>query len=121
MMGPTAASPRGWVAGEAEGLLEDVRWVRARYTIDNKRIVAHGLGVGGQMAYYLGFNQRDVIRGWSRSGRCWPVTRKDPDPAAGRVPGIGGATRWSVRSGGQACREEVSPSTREMAISGKEM
>jgi serine protease Do len=33
------------------------------YTIDRSRIVAHGMGVGGQMALHLGFNHRDTFRG----------------------------------------------------------
>jgi len=40
----------------------------AEYTIDRQRIVAHGMGIGGQMAYYLGFNARDLIRGVATTG-----------------------------------------------------
>lgn len=81
MIGPTAGAASGWVAGEAEGIMEDLRWVRTRYTIDPKRIVAHGSGVGGQMAYYLGFNQRDVIRGAAPTGAVLASNPKDPDPS----------------------------------------
>jgi serine protease Do len=81
MVGPTAASPNGWVAGEAEGVMEDLRWVRTRYTIDPKRIVAHGTGVGGQMAYYLAFNQREVIRAAAPAGAVLASNPKDPDSA----------------------------------------
>src|SRR5262249_34026511 len=38
------------------------------YTIDRRRIVAHGMGVGGQMAFYVGFHARDLIRGVATSG-----------------------------------------------------
>ena len=81
MVGPTAGAPSGWVAGEAAGIMEDVMWVRTRYTVDSKRVVAHGTGVGGQMAYYLGFNQRDVIRGVVPAGAVLASNPKDPDPA----------------------------------------
>jgi hypothetical protein len=78
MIGPTAGSPTGWVAGEAEGVMDDLRWVRTRYTIDGKRVIAHGLGVGGQMAYYLGINQREVIRGAVPVGAVLASNPKDP-------------------------------------------
>jgi serine protease Do len=81
MVGPAAGGTSGWVAGEADAIMDDVRWVRTRYTIDPKRVVAHGLGVGGQMAYYLGFNQRDVIRGAVPVGAVLASNPKDPDPA----------------------------------------
>ena len=78
MVGPTAGQPTGWVAGEAEGVMEDLRWVRTRYTIDPKRIIAHGQGVGGQMAYYLGINKREVIRGAVPVGAVLASNPKDP-------------------------------------------
>jgi len=33
------------------------------YTVDKNRIVAHGSGNGGQMAFNVGFKGRDTIRG----------------------------------------------------------
>jgi serine protease Do len=80
MIGPTAGQPTGWVAGEAEGVMEDLRWVRTRYTIDSKRIIAHGQGVGGQMAYYLGINHREVIRGVVPVGAVLASNPKEPVP-----------------------------------------
>ena len=78
MIGPTAGQKTGWVAGEAEGIMEDMRWVRTRYTIDPKRIIAHGQGVGGQMAYYLAINQREVIRGAVPVGAVLASNPKEP-------------------------------------------
>lgn len=78
LVGPTAGAATGWVAGEAEGIMEDLRWVRTRYTIDPKRIVAHGQGVGGQMAYYLAINQREVIRAAAPVGAVLASNPKDP-------------------------------------------
>jgi predicted esterase len=78
MIGPTAGSPTGWVAGEVEGVMEDLRWVRTRYTIDGKRVIAHGLGVGGQMAYYLAINKREVIRGAVPVGAVLASNPKEP-------------------------------------------
>ena len=59
----TEGTADGWVAGESEAVMDDIRWVRTRYTIDPKRVIAHGQGVGGQMAYYLAINHKEVIRG----------------------------------------------------------
>jgi S1-C subfamily serine protease/dienelactone hydrolase len=78
MIGPTAGTPTGWVAGEADAVMDDVRWVRTRYTIDPKRVVAHGIGVGGQMAYYLAINKREVIRGSAPVGAVLASNPKDP-------------------------------------------
>lgn len=78
LVGPTAGAPTGWVAGEAEGIMEDLRWVRTRYTIDPKRIIAHGQGVGGQMAYYLAINQREVIRAAAPVGAVLASNPKEP-------------------------------------------
>jgi predicted esterase len=38
------------------------------YTIDRLRVVALGLGVGGQMAFYLGFRDRELFRGVATTG-----------------------------------------------------
>ena len=82
-MGPTAGPSTGWVAGEADGVMDDIRWVRTRYTIDPKRIIAHGQGVGGQMAFYLAINQREVIRGAVPVGA---VLASNPKDASGEPP-----------------------------------
>ena len=125
MLGPTAGTGGGWVAGEADGVMEDVRWVRARYTIDSKRIVAHGLGVGGQMAYYLGFNKREVIRGVVPVGAVLASNPKDPD-AAQRVEFlvIGGAKDPLVGQIKEGAKRIVDKKHRaqyrEMAEYGKE-
>jgi S1-C subfamily serine protease len=68
IVGPKAENETGWVASEAEFVLEAVRNVLANYTIDRKRIVAHGMGVGGQMAFYLGFHDRELVRGVATTG-----------------------------------------------------
>lgn len=78
MIGPTAGNPTGWVAGEADAVMDDVRWVRTRYTIDGKRVIAHGSGVGGQMAYYLAINKSEVVRGAAPVGAVLASNPKDP-------------------------------------------
>jgi S1-C subfamily serine protease len=125
LMGPTAEAASGWVAGEAEGVLEDVRWVRTRYTIDGKRVIAHGQGVGGQMAYYLGINKREVFRGAVPVGAVLASNPKDPDPTR-RVDFlvIGGAKDPNVtqiKEGPKKLQEKkYLAAYREMAITGKE-
>jgi serine protease Do len=63
MLCPKAESENGWLGSDADFVQEEARAVFAEYTIDRQRVVAHGMGVGGQMAYYLAFNARDLIRG----------------------------------------------------------
>ncbi|MBM4070005.1 MAG: PDZ domain-containing protein [Planctomycetes bacterium] len=68
LLQPTSDKESGWGPGDMEYVLETVRDVTSRYTIDRQRIVAHGLGVGGQMALYLGFHARDLFRGVATIG-----------------------------------------------------
>src|SRR5262249_41634930 len=68
MVCPKSENEAGWVPSEAEFVVAAVRETLNSYTIDRQRVVAHGLGVGGQMAMYLGFNQRDLFRGVAATG-----------------------------------------------------
>lgn len=63
LVGPKAGEAEGWLPSEADPVVQDVTRVMGEYTIDRTRVAAHGLGRGGQMAYYLGFSARDVFRG----------------------------------------------------------
>jgi serine protease Do len=63
LLGPKSQSNTGWVASETEGILSDLKDVIAQFTVDRSRVVVHGFGNGGQMAYYLGFNARQYVRG----------------------------------------------------------
>lgn len=80
MMGPISENKNGWVAGETEGVISDINAVIGQYTIDRQRVVAHGSGIGGQMAYYLGFNARDQIRGVATVGAVLASQPKDAVP-----------------------------------------
>ncbi|MBX9627897.1 MAG: PDZ domain-containing protein [Gemmataceae bacterium] len=77
LMGPKSANPEGWAASETELIVQDVRKVLGRYAIDPARVVAHGLGNGGQMAFYLGFNARDVFRGVAAVGSVLGTAPKE--------------------------------------------
>jgi serine protease Do len=68
LVGPKAKSNEGWVASETEEVVQDLRTVLGEYTVDRNRVIAHGMGVGGQMAFYIGFHARDLIRGVAVSG-----------------------------------------------------
>jgi S1-C subfamily serine protease/predicted esterase len=63
MVCPKSENEAGWIATESDFVMQAVAETAARYSIDRQRIVAHGLGVGGTMALYVGFNHRDVVRG----------------------------------------------------------
>jgi S1-C subfamily serine protease len=52
-----------WIPSASDFVVASVTETMKSYNIDKQRIVAHGMGVGGQMALYLGFNHRDTFRG----------------------------------------------------------
>jgi S1-C subfamily serine protease len=65
---PVTENKRGWLPSEGEWVIGVMREVMGRYTVDPQRVVAHGMGVGGQMAYHLGFQARDLFRGVATTG-----------------------------------------------------
>jgi predicted esterase len=77
VMGPKSGNADGWVPSETELVMQDVKTVMGQYTIDRTRVVAHGLGNGGQMAFYVGFNARDVFRGVGAVGAVLGTNPKD--------------------------------------------
>ncbi|MBN9118232.1 MAG: PDZ domain-containing protein [Planctomycetes bacterium] len=77
VMGPKSGNKDGWVPSETELVMQDVKAVMGQYTIDKTRVVAHGLGNGGQMAFYVGFHARDVFRGVATLGATLGNPPKD--------------------------------------------
>lgn len=65
---PKAESEAGWIASDADFIIPTARALMNEYTIDRQRVVAHGMGIGGQFAYYLGFNSGDLFRGIATAG-----------------------------------------------------
>jgi len=63
VLAPVAQAESGWLASESEPIRQDVNEVISQYTIDPLRTVAIGAANGAQMAYYLGFHLRELIRG----------------------------------------------------------
>lgn len=80
ILGPKSGNESGWVASESEFIAETARAIMREYTIDPQRIVAHGMGQGGQMAFYLGFQARDLIRGVATTSAVLGTQPKDPIP-----------------------------------------
>jgi len=74
---PKAESEGGWLGSEADFVNQAARAVMGEYTIDAQRVVAHGMGIGGQMAFYMGFNARDLIRGVATTGAILNNPPKD--------------------------------------------
>jgi serine protease Do len=68
IVAPTTDNENGWTPGDTEFVQEAVKATADAYTIDKRRVVAHGFDVGGQMAIYLGFHSRDLIRGVATTG-----------------------------------------------------
>jgi S1-C subfamily serine protease/predicted esterase len=74
---PKADGETGWLASETEAVLGILREVQERWTTDTDRVVAHGMGLGGQFALYLGLNARDTFRGVATTGAALAGTPKD--------------------------------------------
>jgi poly(3-hydroxybutyrate) depolymerase len=68
LLGPTTENQSGFTPSDTEFVVEALRHVLDTYTVDQQRIVAHGIGVGGQMAMYLGNHARELIRGVATIG-----------------------------------------------------
>jgi S1-C subfamily serine protease len=62
LAGPITEQDGGWTPSDTDLVLEAVRDATTNYTIDRNRIVAHGSGNGGQMAFNLAFRAREVFR-----------------------------------------------------------
>jgi S1-C subfamily serine protease/predicted esterase len=76
-LAPKAENPTGWLTSEVDLIKGDIRELMAEYTIDRQRVVAHGLGNGGTLALYLGFDARDRIRGVAAFGGLLQNLPKD--------------------------------------------
>ncbi|HVS34392.1 MAG TPA: PDZ domain-containing protein, partial [Gemmataceae bacterium] len=65
---PLAESEDGWKRDEAGFVQEAVKAVTDAYAVDKRRVVLHGMGVGGEMAFYLAFHNRDIYRAVATTG-----------------------------------------------------
>ena len=75
---PAAESERGgWTQSESEFVQEAVRTVSENYTVDRRRIIAHGMDQGGEMAFALGFRSRGLFRGVATTGAALPSNPRD--------------------------------------------
>jgi S1-C subfamily serine protease len=77
MLCPVSDNPNGWTPSEVEFVKEAAKAVTSAYTIDTRRVIAHGMGVGGQMALYLGFQDRDLVRGVATVGAALSANPKE--------------------------------------------
>jgi S1-C subfamily serine protease/predicted esterase len=77
---PVTDQKNGWIPTESDFVLGVVRDVLTRYTVDRQRVVAHGMGVGGQMATHLAFLARDTFRGVATTGSV--LTKQPHDNVA---------------------------------------
>lgn len=77
VMGPKSGNNDAWVPSETELVMQDVKTVVSQYTIDKARVVSHGMGNGGQMAFYIGLHARDMIRGVATVGAVLGTNPKE--------------------------------------------
>ncbi len=75
---PVAESERGgWTQSESEFVQEAVRAVSDNYSVDRRRIIAHGMDQGGEMAFALGFRSRGLFRGVATTGSALSGNPRD--------------------------------------------
>lgn len=77
MVAPRCDSELGWTPGDADIILEAIKHAQDNYNIDRKRVVAHGMGSGAQMAYYIAFQQRQLIRAVAAVGGAMGASPKE--------------------------------------------
>jgi S1-C subfamily serine protease len=65
---PKAENDTGWIPAEADFIQDAAKKVIGQYTIDHRRVVAHGMGIGGEAALHMGFYNRDLIRAVAATG-----------------------------------------------------
>jgi len=74
---PLAESEDGWKRDEAPFVQEAVKAVLGAYAIDKRRVALHGMGVGGEMAFYLAFHNRDLYRAVATTGAPLAIPPKE--------------------------------------------
>jgi S1-C subfamily serine protease/dienelactone hydrolase len=77
LLGPKSDNERGWNGGDADFVQEAVKAVMEGYTIDKRRVVAHGMGLGGEMSFYMGFHNRGLVRGVATTGAALTSNPKE--------------------------------------------
>lgn len=80
LVAPVSENETGWAATESDFVLEATKAVMGQYTVDRQRVIAHGMGAGGQMAFYLAFAARDIIRGVATTGAVLNSNPKERVP-----------------------------------------
>ncbi len=74
---PLAESEDGWKRDEAGFVQQAVQATMKAYSIDKRRVVLHGMGVGGEMAFYLAFHNRDLYRAVAVTGATLGIPPKE--------------------------------------------
>lgn len=77
LVGPKSENDSGWVASEAEFIAQTARTLLSEFTIDRQRVIVHGMGIGGQMSFYMGFSARDLVRGVATTSAILASAPKD--------------------------------------------
>lgn len=62
LLAPKALLPIGWQPNEVEFVKDMTEEFMKNYSIDRRRIVLHGMGAGGNLAYLLAAQEREIYR-----------------------------------------------------------
>jgi S1-C subfamily serine protease len=85
VVAPKCPVESGWTPSDADLIRETINGIAGSHTIDRRRLVAHGLDQGAQMALHMALVGKEAPAGVAILNAGWPGTVRD------RVPGKGSA------------------------------
>jgi serine protease Do len=62
LLAPKAQLPIGWQPNDVELVKDLTEEFMKKYSIDRRRVVLHGMGAGGNLAYLLALQEREIYR-----------------------------------------------------------
>lgn len=62
LLAPKAQLPIGWQPNDVELIKDLTEEFMKKYNIDRRRVVLHGMGAGGNLAYLLALQEREIYR-----------------------------------------------------------
>lgn len=107
LLAPRSEGDSGWTPGDAEWIAHAVRETQEALAIDKRRVVVHGMGAGGLMAYYLGFHKRDLTRGVAAVGSSMGSALREKVPGQPLAFFLVVGDRDPVREGVEQTRQKL--------------
>ncbi len=78
LLAPQPADPKRWQRTEIDFVRKCMDHILASYEIDRTRIVVHGYGAGGTLAYWVAFSHLDIVRAVATIDTSLPAQIRPP-------------------------------------------